>query len=85
METVKAQVTSKGQITLPKALRQKLRIKAGDQVQFTIGSAHEVLLQKQQAPGFSAGLLKQYAKSQPLSLEEMDAAVRDAVTQKRLS
>ena len=33
-----ATLTSKGQITLPKAIRQRLRVHTGDAVEFTIGA-----------------------------------------------
>ena len=33
MQTLKARVTSKGQVTLPKLLRQSLGIREGDQVE----------------------------------------------------
>ncbi len=38
-------VTSKGQITLPKQLRERLGLHAGSQVDFVVNAAGEVVLQ----------------------------------------
>jgi AbrB family looped-hinge helix DNA binding protein len=46
MSTVKAIVTSKGQITLPKTIREVLELRTGDAVNFTIQSNGEVLMNK---------------------------------------
>jgi antitoxin PrlF len=37
-------VTSKGQVTIPKAVRDQLGLKPGSKVEFTSGSAGEVVL-----------------------------------------
>lgn len=38
METVEATVTSKGQVTLPKALRNHLGIRTGSRIRFSLAS-----------------------------------------------
>jgi AbrB family looped-hinge helix DNA binding protein len=40
-----SRLTSKGQITLPKMVRDALGVEAGDRVAFRIGEAGEVLLE----------------------------------------
>jgi AbrB family looped-hinge helix DNA binding protein len=37
-----ATLTSKGQITLPKDVRQRLRVHAGDTVEFVVGADGEI-------------------------------------------
>jgi len=40
------QVTTKGQVTIPKRMREYLGIQPGSEVEFTVGSQGEVLLRK---------------------------------------
>ena len=44
--TVEATVTSKGQVTLPKALRTQLGIGAGSRIRFTIGADGKAQVEK---------------------------------------
>jgi len=73
-----ATLTSKGQITLPKAIRDRLRLSAGDTVDFVVGDDGEVRLRP---GGFDArelqGMLHK-AGRKPVSLASMDAAIRSA-------
>ncbi len=60
METhleLEATVTSKGQITLPAALRAKLGLTEGSRVKF-IHDGRQTLLQVQQPPGAYFGILQ---------------------------
>jgi AbrB family looped-hinge helix DNA binding protein len=70
-----ATVTAKGQVTLPKKVREALRIKPGDQIDFVLGAEGEVRLR---AGRFDArdlkGLLHRFGRK-PVSLEAMEAAV----------
>jgi antitoxin PrlF len=71
-----ATLTSKGQITIPKAIREHLKVKAGDRVKmFVQPDGHVVLL-----PVIPVTALKGIVKSRrrrPVTIEEMDKAVRD--------
>lgn len=70
-----ATVTSKGQVTIPKVVRQALQIEAGDQLDFIVESNSRVLLLR---PGRKAmelyGMLRREAVK-PLTVEQMDRAV----------
>lgn len=44
MQLRKATITSKGQVTIPKDIRDILRIGPGDQVDFIVGDEGEVLI-----------------------------------------
>lgn len=73
-----ATLTSKGQLTLPKAVREQLRVDTGDAVEFVIGEDGEIRVR---AGRFDArdlhGLLRQPGRK-AVSLDEMDAAIRTA-------
>jgi AbrB family looped-hinge helix DNA binding protein len=72
-----ATLTSKGQLTLPKPLREQLHLKPGDRVEFVITEDGRVEMQPVTA---SVTRLKGMVPppQRPVSLEEMDAAVRKA-------
>ena len=67
-------LTSKGQITLPKPLRDKLGLCAGDRVEFYMEDEQSARLEVKHIPVTRLkGLLPRPA--QPVSLEEMDRAI----------
>jgi len=77
-----ATVTSKGQITIPKPIRERLKLKAGDQIDFVTDETGRVVLE----PGSSEltdlrGMLRREGRP-PVSLAEMDAAIARHVTRK---
>ncbi len=70
-----ATLTSKGQITLPKALREKLSLSAGDRIEFIFENDQSVRLIPKHVPiGQLKGMLPKPSK--PVSLEEMEDAIR---------
>ena len=73
-----ATLTSKGQITLPKPVRDHLRVDTGDTVDFLIGSDGEVRVRAGDVDiADLKGLLRRPGR-RPVSLTEMDAAIRRA-------
>jgi antitoxin PrlF len=69
-------LTSKGQITLPKAIRQHLRVDTGDAIDFVVGSDGEVRVRAGDVDVSDLrGLLRQ-AGRRPVTVEEMDVAIR---------
>ena len=72
-------LTSKGQITIPKAVREALRLEVGDKVYFDLREDGTVRLVARNAPVESLfGLLKSKARlTQPLSIEQMNPASGD--------
>ncbi len=44
MPVVRARITSKGQVTLPAALRRELRLDSGDEIVFEFGSGERVVV-----------------------------------------
>jgi antitoxin PrlF len=69
-------ITIKGQTTIPKAVREHLKLQAGDRVDFIIQNDRSVVL-KPATIDVSAlkGLLRRPG-AKPVSLEQMNAAVR---------
>ncbi len=70
-----ATVTSKGQVTLPKKVREALRVRPGDQIDFVLEGEGEVRVR---AGRFDVrdlrGLLRRPGRS-PVSLEAMEEAI----------
>lgn len=60
---MQAKVTTKGQITLPKAVRDHLSIQSSDRIEFSVEDDHTVSIQKMGAIGSSAGCAKQFLTS----------------------
>ncbi|MEA3030022.1 MAG: hypothetical protein QOG13_1347 [Sphingomonadales bacterium] len=76
-----ATLTSKGQITLPAPMRQKLRLTAGSKVMFEEQPDGSFVLRKKTGDIRDLkGLLK--AKGSPLTIEEMDEAIAAAAAER---
>lgn len=70
-------MTSKGQVTIPKDIRDSLHLNTGDKIEFTLTQTNEVILRpvtKKVDDVF--GLLASYKKVEPISVEEMDEIVK---------
>jgi len=73
-------ITSKGQITIPKSIRDSLNLLPGDKVEFVITKTNEVILRpvtKKVDDVF--GLLNAYKKNKPVSVEAMDEAIKQKI------
>jgi AbrB family looped-hinge helix DNA binding protein len=81
MKTIRARLTSKGQVTLPKPLRVALSLGTGDNVQFSITPDGGVTLSKLPRPGVSAGCGVRFAirNVPPSSRADIDRAVAEAM------
>jgi AbrB family looped-hinge helix DNA binding protein len=72
---VEATITSKGQVTLPKALREALNLSAGDKLCFVLSGESEVRMILKHLPVQKLkGILP--APDLPVSLEQMKLAVQ---------
>ncbi|MGA3311057.1 MAG: AbrB/MazE/SpoVT family DNA-binding domain-containing protein [Xanthobacteraceae bacterium] len=78
-----ATVTSKGQITLPKEVRERLRVRDGGKVRFTFEDGDRIVVTNG-GPRLSDlfGILGKPPRS--ATLEEMDEAIRDAAVARYL-
>ena len=69
-------LTSKGQITIPKSLRESMSIDAGDKVEFIINEQNEVVIKPITKKAIDVfGQLSKYKKDKPVSIEEMNEAI----------
>ncbi len=69
-----ATLTGKGQVTLPKSIREKLNLDKGDKVDFVILDNGVVeLVPLKQSPRKLKGIIKKPAM--PVSIEEMNEAI----------
>jgi AbrB family looped-hinge helix DNA binding protein len=71
-------LTSKGQITLPRAVRDQLGLAQGDRVEFTVESGGRVLLRpatERKGPRV-VGLLNHLQRRRPLGSEQIRSALR---------
>jgi len=88
MNVRKAQVsstgtmTSKGQITIPKEVREKLRLKAGNRIDFQIDAAGKMVLTPRNKDFRSLKGLMRSKRSRPASLKEMDEAIAGGVAER---
>ena len=71
-------LTSRGRLTLPKALRERLRLEKGDRIDFKIDDQGRLIgipLRRGKWKT-SDGALRHLAGKRPLGLDEMDEAIR---------
>lgn len=69
-------MTQKGQVTIPKIVRDNLHLVTGDRVEFFFNDRGEVVIKPVTRKVVEvAGLLSKYKKSHPISIEEMDQTV----------
>lgn len=67
-------ITVKGQATIPKAIREHLRLKPGDRVKFFIHPDGTVVLLPMLPASSLRGMLKRPGQ-RPVTIEEMDEAI----------
>lgn len=73
-----ATLTSKGQLTLPKAIRERLRLQPGDAVDFVVAPDGEIYVRAGRIDvGELRGMLRKPGRK-TVTLGEMDDAIRTA-------
>ena len=77
--TARARLTRQGQISVPKAVRDRLGISPGDELEFHVGSGGAVVtaLPARHVLDF-AGIARAAAGRIPPTAEQIDAMIRDA-------
>ncbi|MDE0451868.1 MAG: AbrB/MazE/SpoVT family DNA-binding domain-containing protein [Gammaproteobacteria bacterium] len=72
-----AKITSKGQVTIPKAIRRKMAVGAGDRLAFEVdsdGALHAFPIRNAETP--LRGLLSEHATGEPIDSERIDEGIR---------
>jgi AbrB family looped-hinge helix DNA binding protein len=79
-----ATLTSKGQLTLPKDVRTKLHLEAGEKIAFRVDEAtgSAVMFPMNKTVDEVFGILKNPGPTKPKSVESMDNAVRERFQKK---
>ena len=70
-------ITSKGQITIPKAIRRKMAVGAGDRLVFEVdsdGALHALPIRNAEKP--LRGFLGQHATGEPIDSGRIDDGIR---------
>jgi antitoxin PrlF len=78
-----ATLTSKGQITIPKEVRDRLKLRAGDRLNFVLSPAGELLLKPAKIHVRELYGLLQRKGTRPVSIEDMDAAILRSFRERR--
>jgi AbrB family looped-hinge helix DNA binding protein len=76
---MEATLSSKGQATIPKAVRDRLQIKPGDRFKFFFHPDGVIILPKISTVGLKGMIPK---PAQPVSLEEIDRAIAKGATER---
>lgn len=79
---IQAKLTSKGQITLPKKIREKLGLYAGDQVCFIINQEGKIILTTQDRGLDQVFGMFSHKKRGKTTLEDMDRAIAERMRRK---
>lgn len=79
-------LTSKGQVTLPKEIRDRLALRQGDRLRVAVDADGRVTLDREREPQVEDlyGLLRRLAGPRPATVAEMRAAVRWRAKQKHI-
>ena len=75
-------ITSKGQTTLPKKVRDALGVKPGDKVRYFLDGSGGVRVLRVKSVDEVAGFLSKYYDGPPLTLEEIDSAIDAHLSEK---
>ena len=74
---MEAKLSSKGQATIPKAVRERLRLEPGDRFKFFFHPDGVIILPKIRTARLKGTVPK---PAKPVSLEEIDSAIQSAAT-----
>lgn len=80
--TAHSTITAKGQTTVPKEIRDRLKLKPGDRIEYVVDEKGQVVLKARNLRAADlAGFLGK-PPGGPLTIEEMDDAIAAAVTER---
>lgn len=76
-----ATITSKGQLTIPKEVRDELNLATGTRLYVTVRDGEVVARPKNKRIADLAGILGKPPSGKSLSIEDMDEAIMEAVAE----
>ncbi|MCF6322501.1 MAG: AbrB/MazE/SpoVT family DNA-binding domain-containing protein [Rhizobiaceae bacterium] len=76
-----SKITSKGQITVPKAVRKRLNLKAGDSVEFVEVNGEFIFKPRNLRAGDLAGILGPPPSGETLTIDQMNEAIGQAASE----
>ena len=71
----KSTITSKGQITLPKQIREHLHVVPGDRIDFVVKDSGQVVVRPARSRLKQLQGMLRSPKRKPVSVEQMEAAI----------
>ena len=75
-------LSSKGQITIPKQIRNRLGLKAGDRVTWAITDSGEIKITPKTKSALAiGGCLKHLSRRKPVSVEQMNRSIKKAAAE----
>ena len=77
-----ATITSKGQVTIPKSVREQLGVNSGDKVDFRVGDDGTVSVVPITRTVESVFGILSHKATKPVSLAEMDEGIAEAIRDK---
>jgi len=78
-------ISSKGQVTIPKEIREFLKVEPSEKIIFIPLEEGKVLITNKENPVSALfGMLRHRRLARPVSLKEMDSAIRKRRTQRKL-
>jgi len=76
-----ATMTSKGQLTIPKEVRDQLKLTKGTRLYVTVSDGNVVAMPKSKTIAELAGILGRPPSGSSLAVEDFDDAIMDAVAE----
>ena len=80
MKRLTAKVTSKGQITIPAEVRERLGVRVGDRVSFEVEDSGIRVERARSVVDETAGAFKKYFSGPPRTVKQIKKAAEDAWT-----
>ena len=78
MSALISTMTQKGQVTIPKNVREILHLVTGDKIEFVLNDRDEFVIKPVTRKASEvAGILSRYKKSKPVSVEEMNDGIAE--------
>jgi len=74
-------LTSKGQVTIPKPIRERFSLETGDRLEFTVDEAGHIVVRPRSDQSGVCGILSDLAPRRPVTVAEMKRAIRRRAAQ----